>query len=122
MFLPTTTSSILLDIGPPTFESSLSAVVIQEGDTAVFQCNIVSNPPSSVSWLYELGSYRRTLNSSARVTISPANVLTITDVQETDVGYYVCSAENTFGTNTTTGRLILGGMYYWFVLRVTITP
>ena len=93
--------------GPPTFESSLAAIVIQHGDTANFQCVVVSNPPSTVSWYYELGNYRRPLNSSGRVTISPANVLTITDVQERDVGYYVCSAENNFGLNTTSGRLIL---------------
>lgn len=70
---------------------------------------MLSNPAAVVSWSYELGTVTQSLSTGERVTIAPPNVLTITNVQEEDAGYYVCSALNTFGRNMTSGRLLIGG-------------
>ena len=63
-------------------------------------------------WFYEQGSLRSNITTGGRFTISPANMLRIVNIQESDAGYYVCSAQNTFGTNSTTGRLTIGGEIY----------
>lgn len=95
--------------GIPIF-APLSPITVPLGGRAELECQVTSNPPATVTWFYELGSVIRSVTTGGRFTISPADVLTIIDVQETDVGYYVCSAQNAFGTNTTAGRLQIGGM------------
>ena len=100
-----------LFLGPPIFVPSLSAIAVQEGGTAVIRCSAISNPPSSLTWFSETGASRQLLTSGDRILISPANRLTISNVQQGDNGFYTCLATNTFGSNATTGRLILAGKH-----------
>ena len=95
--------------GPPFFLPSLSGLTVQESGEATFTCNVISNPPSSIIWL---GPGPQTLSSEGRISIS-YNVLTISNVQQGDDGFYSCVATNLFGSNTTTARLTFAGKYYY---------
>lgn len=95
--------------GIPVFVSPLFPGTISLGGTLALECQVLSNPNATVSWSYELSSNRVSLTTGGRVTISPANHLTISNVQASDAGYYVCTAENIFGRNMTSGRLLIGG-------------
>lgn len=96
--------------GIPAFATPLSPITVPLGGRATLECLVLSNPPASTSWFYELGSITRSIATEGRITISPANILTIVNVEDTDAGYYVCSAQNAFGRNMTSGRLQIGGV------------
>ena len=81
------------------------------GSVAELQCQVISNPLATITWSYELGTVRRNLTTGGRVIISPSNTLTILNVAAADAGYYVCTAQNVFGRNMTSGRLLIGSTY-----------
>ena len=92
---------------------SVPPVTVAVGSTAMIQCQILANPPvSNTMWFYEQGGLRRTITTGGRFIISPSsNTLTILNAVESDSGYYICSAQNVFGTNSTSGRLTVEGKY-----------
>ena len=45
-------------------------------------CDVLSIPPTTVTWSYDFGGVQRNLTTDGRVTISPSTTLTITNVQE----------------------------------------
>ena len=92
--------------GRPAFSASLPAVDVSSGESAVFTCSVVSNPPATVSWAS--GTPPQTLSSNGRITISNTT-LTINNVQAVDEGFYECIAVNSFGQNSTSGRLTITG-------------
>lgn len=102
--------SPLLVAGIPVFTASLTPITIQSGGIATLDCQVISNPPATITWLYELGSVTRVVTTGGRVIISPAHFLTILNVRDSDAGYYVCSAQNVFGINVTSARLQVGSM------------
>lgn len=108
-FINTTESCNYLITGFPAFISPLSPILAPIGGTASFECAVVSNPTATVTWLHESGSIMRNVTSTGRITISPPTMLTITNIQQSDAGYYICSAQNLFGRNRTSGRLLIGG-------------
>lgn len=74
-----------------------------------FNCDVISVPPATViAWTYESAGVQRVLTTGGRITISPVTSLIISNVQPSDDGYYICSAENSFGRNSTSGRLTVG--------------
>ncbi len=81
---------------------------VQENGEAVFICNVVSNPLATVTWFAEVGTTRQLLTPGPRIDISN-NILIISNVQQSDVGFYTCVATNVFGSNTTTARLVIAG-------------
>ena len=96
--------------GIPVFATPLSPITVPLGGIATLICQVISNPPATITWFYEQGSVTRRLTTEGRLSISLSNVLTIINVLAADAGYYVCSAQNAFGTNMTSGRLQIGGM------------
>ena len=80
-------------------------MIVPLGGTAVFDCPVLSNPPAVVGWTFQDGT---SISSGSKYIISPATTLTITNVQATDEQFYVCTATNTFGRNSTSARLTIG--------------
>ena len=91
--------------GHPGFAHSLQPAIVPLGGTAVFECPVLSNPPADVGWTFQDGT---PITSGIKYVISPATTLSITDVQATDERFYVCTATNTFGRNSTSARLAIG--------------
>ena len=87
--------------------------MVAVGGRAEFNCDVLSIPPATVSWSYDSGGVQRNLTTGGRVTISPSTTLTITNVRESDEGYYICTAQNSFGRNTSSGRLTVGSEWYY---------
>ena len=96
--------------GHPEFGTPLPSITVAVGGRAEFTCDVLSIPPASVSWSHDSGGVQRNLTSGGRFTISssPSTALTITNVQESDEGYYICTAQNSFGRNATSGWLTVG--------------
>lgn len=87
---------------------SIPPVTAEVGSSATLECQILSNPEvTNTTWFYEEDGLRRSIATGGRFIVS-ASTLTIVNVQESDTGYYVCSAQNVFGTNSSYGRLIIG--------------
>lgn len=95
--------------GQPTFAQRLPPVATPLGSQATFQCHVISNPPATVSWTF--GSPPQPLASGGRIFLN-ASTLIISNVQQSDVGYYQCVAENAFGVNATSAPLSIGGESY----------
>ncbi len=92
--------------GHPAFAQLLSPVTVPIGGEAVFQCQILSNPPATVVWLY--GQNGQPVVEGERISLTPSS-LVIQEVQESDAGYYECRATNAFGLNSTSAPLTIGG-------------
>ena len=82
------------------------SVVAPAGSQAVFLCSVVSNPLATVYWTY--GSSRQNLTNSGRIFLN-STALVISGVEASDEGYYHCIAQNSFGVNSTSGSLTIGG-------------
>ena len=100
---------ILSIAGQPIFDPT-PPIITALGSQATLPCDVQSSPAvTSVSWSLR----NQPLASGGRILITqtPPYTLTITSVQSTDVGYYVCAAQNSFGRNSTTVRLTIGSMF-----------
>lgn len=53
---------------------------------------------------------------SFRITLLPDGTLRITNVTKMDSGTYSCLARNQFGAASTTGRLLVTGEGYYYLL------
>ena len=100
---------MLTAAGHPEFGTTLPSITVAEGGRAEFNCDVISVPPATVlTWTYESAGIQHNLTSGGRITISPPTSLIISNVQPSDDGYYICTAENSFGRNSTSGRLTVG--------------
>ncbi|KAF1568839.1 UNVERIFIED_CONTAM: Protein sax-3, partial [Eudyptes robustus] len=74
---------------------------LKPGETAEFECEVTGRPAPGVVWSKE-GERRFTLMSgqdlNGRIEVSPAGTLRIKEVNELDVGNYVCAAVNSVGS------------------------
>ena len=97
--------------GHPEFVRPLPSITVAVGGRAEFNCEVFSVQSVTISWSHEPGGVQRNLTSGGRITISPPTSLIISNVQPSDDGYYICTAENSFGRNTSSGRLTVGSEY-----------
>uniref|UniRef100_A0A8C0W673 Roundabout 1 n=1 Tax=Castor canadensis TaxID=51338 RepID=A0A8C0W673_CASCN len=84
-------------------------VVVALGRTVTFQCEATGNPQPAIFWRREgsqnlLFSYQPP-QSSSRFSVSQTGDLTITNVQRSDVGYYICQTLNVAGSIITKAYL-----------------
>ncbi|XP_042313952.1 roundabout homolog 1 isoform X4 [Sceloporus undulatus] len=94
---------------PPHFVVKPRDQVVALGRTVTFQCEATGNPQPAIFWRREgsqnlLFSYQPP-QSSNRFSVSQTGDLTITNVQRTDVGYYICQTLNVAGSITTKAYL-----------------
>ena len=84
-----------------------------EGDRASFTCQATGEPVPTISWYFN-GSllvngteHMTSMMSLNSTTIS--SILTIMNVQSSDVGTYTCNATNVVSSDTSSGVLIVNG-------------
>ncbi|KAM4627321.1 roundabout homolog 2 isoform 2-T2 [Polymixia lowei] len=76
--------------------------IVAQGRTATFPCETKGNPQPAVFWQKE-GSQNllfpnQPQQPNSRFSVSPSGDLTITSVQRTDAGYYICQALTVAGS------------------------
>ena len=96
--------SFVSSTGQPSFREPLRSITASLGSQAVFHCLVVSNPPATVSWTHG----QQNLSNGGRVFLN-SSALIISSVQSSDEGYYYCNAQNSFGVNSTSAALTIGG-------------
>ncbi|XP_041534425.1 roundabout homolog 1 isoform X2 [Microtus oregoni] len=94
---------------PPHFVVKPRDQVVALGRTVNFQCEATGNPQPAIFWRREgsqnlLFSYQPP-QSSSRFSVSQTGDLTITNVQRSDVGYYICQTLNVAGSIITKAYL-----------------
>ncbi|XP_053728765.1 roundabout homolog 2 isoform X4 [Synchiropus splendidus] len=76
--------------------------IVAQGRTATFPCETKGNPQPAVFWQKE-GSQNllfpnQPQQPNSRFSVSPGGALTISSVQRTDAGYYICQALTVAGS------------------------
>ncbi|KAK7882046.1 hypothetical protein WMY93_028220 [Mugilogobius chulae] len=78
--------------------------IVAQGRTATFPCETKGNPQPAVFWQKEGSQVRQPLfpnqpqQPNSRFSVSPGGDLTISSVQRSDAGYYVCQALTVAGS------------------------
>ena len=102
-------------ISAPTIEAPLMSMVVNESDTASFQCKAEGNPEPKVTWLKQNSN----LLADKRVVPSRGGLM-ITDVTSQDEGSYTCVARNILGEVTSSVTLTVQGEYIMLLLVILL--
>ncbi|XP_038145121.1 roundabout homolog 1-like isoform X3 [Cyprinodon tularosa] len=103
------TLTVHVNTVPPAFAIRPRNQVVSVGRTVTFQCEATGNPQPAIFWQREgseslLFSYQPPQPFS-RLSVSQMGSLTITDVQRSDAGFYICQALNIAGSVITKALL-----------------
>ncbi|XP_032775641.1 roundabout homolog 2 isoform X12 [Strigops habroptila] len=95
-------SATLTVRAPPQFVVRPRDQIVAQGRTATFPCETKGNPQPAVFWQKE-GSQNllfpnQPLQPNSRYSVSPTGDLTITNIQRSDAGYYICQALTVAGS------------------------
>ncbi|KAI1242395.1 hypothetical protein IHE44_0005934 [Lamprotornis superbus] len=87
---------------PPQFVVRPRDQIVAQGRTVTFPCETKGNPQPAVFWQKE-GSQNllfpnQPLQPNSRYSVSPTGDLTITNIQRSDAGYYICQALTVAGS------------------------
>ncbi|XP_034512717.1 roundabout homolog 2 isoform X7 [Ailuropoda melanoleuca] len=87
---------------PPQFVVRPRDQIVAQGRTVTFPCETKGNPQPAVFWQKE-GSQNllfpnQPQQPNSRCSVSPTGDLTITDIQRSDAGYYICQALTVAGS------------------------
>lgn len=96
-------------VGPPIFFIFPTDRTLLENSFVTFQCLAVGKPLPTVEWTYR----GRTIVPGSRYSIGTSGrnygALTISNIQFTDRGQYVCRYNNTHGSVVTSASLTVQG-------------
>nr|XP_048278465.1 roundabout homolog 2 isoform X10 [Myodes glareolus] len=89
-------------VAPPQFVVRPRDQIVAQGRTVTFPCETKGNPQPAVFWQKE-GSQNllfpnQPQQPASRCSVSPSGDLTITDIQRSDAGYYICQALTVAGS------------------------
>ncbi|XP_033928936.1 roundabout homolog 2 isoform X4 [Melopsittacus undulatus] len=89
-------------VAPPQFVVRPRDQIVAQGRTVTFPCETKGNPQPAVFWQKE-GSQNllfpnQPLQPNSRYSVSPTGDLTITSIQRSDAGYYICQALTVAGS------------------------
>nr|XP_014436006.1 roundabout homolog 2 isoform X15 [Pelodiscus sinensis] len=89
-------------VAPPQFVIRPRDQIVAQGRTVTFPCETKGNPQPAVFWQKE-GSQNllfpnQPLQPNSRYSVSPTGDLTITNIQRSDAGYYICQALTVAGS------------------------
>ncbi|XP_058490996.1 roundabout homolog 2 isoform X11 [Solea solea] len=95
-------SATLTVRAPPQFVIRPRDQIVAQGRTATFPCETKGNPQPAVFWQKE-GSQNllfpnQPQQPNSRFSVSPSGDLTISSVQRSDAGYYICQALTVAGS------------------------
>ena len=88
------------------------SMLVNETNTASFQCEVEGNPEPKVTWLKQNSS----LLADKRVVPSRSGLI-ITDVTSQVEGIYTCIATNILGEIDSSAKLSVQGGYLEFLLE-----
>ncbi|XP_072048855.1 cell adhesion molecule Dscam2-like [Amphiura filiformis] len=88
-------------IGRPGFITTPSPTTAIVGSTVSFQCETTGSPVARIEWI---NSNNQIIRTSGRFTATQTG-LTISEVRQSDAGYYTCQATNEWGENTAVALL-----------------
>ena len=91
----------------PVIHAGVALVTVNEGDTAVLDCNATGNPPPTVSWFHSSLPIPEAGDTRIHQTVNGS--LIVTSVRGGDEGEYVCQATNVAGSETATLVLVVNG-------------
>ena len=89
-----------------------------EGDTASFTCEATGEPVPTISWYFngtsvsnntDMHKYEAAVMEVNVTTVTISSILTIMNVQSSDVGTYTCNATNVVSSDTSSGVLTING-------------
>ncbi|KAF5924791.1 hypothetical protein HPG69_006935 [Diceros bicornis minor] len=94
--------TILNLFAPPQFVVRPRDQIVAQGRTVTFPCETKGNPQPAVFWQKE-GSQNllfpnQPQQPNSRCSVSPTGDLTITNIQRSDAGYYICQALTVAGS------------------------
>lgn len=110
-------------VAPPQFVVRPRDQIVAQGRTVTFPCETKGNPQPAVFWQKE-GSQNllfpnQPQQPNSRCSVSPTGDLTITNIQRSDAGYYICQALTVAGSilakaqlEVTDGVILLLNMPY----------
>ncbi|XP_065769550.1 roundabout homolog 2 isoform X4 [Muntiacus reevesi] len=89
-------------VAPPQFVVRPRDQIVTQGRTVTFPCETKGNPQPAVFWQKE-GSQNllfpnQPQQPNSRCSVSPTGDLTITNIQRSDAGYYICQALTVAGS------------------------
>uniref|UniRef100_A0A674K9M5 Roundabout guidance receptor 2 n=1 Tax=Terrapene triunguis TaxID=2587831 RepID=A0A674K9M5_9SAUR len=89
-------------VAPPQFVIRPRDQIVAQGRTVTFPCETKGNPQPAVFWQKE-GSQNllfpnQPLQPNSRYSVSPTGDLTISNIQRSDAGYYICQALTVAGS------------------------
>nr|XP_009666205.1 PREDICTED: roundabout homolog 2 isoform X7 [Struthio camelus australis] len=89
-------------VAPPQFVVRPRDQIVAQGRTVTFPCETKGNPQPAVFWQKE-GSQNllfpnQPLQPNSRYSVSPSGDLTISNIQRSDAGYYICQALTVAGS------------------------
>ncbi|XP_035583267.1 roundabout homolog 2 isoform X3 [Zalophus californianus] len=89
-------------VAPPQFVVRPRDQIVAQGRTVTFPCETKGNPQPAVFWQKE-GSQNllfpnQPQQPNSRCSVSPTGDLTITNIQRSDAGYYICQALTVAGS------------------------
>lgn len=93
----------------PVIHAGIAVVTVDEGGTAVLDCNATGNPTPTVSWFHS--SLSVPVPGDMRIRQANNDSLIMTNVGVDDEGLYVCEATNIAGSETATLELVVNGKW-----------
>lgn len=99
--------------GLPVFTSTLAPQSLTVGSDIFLTCVATANPLCTITWAFN----GQTISSEGQYSIVPGasqglvtdSVLQISNLQVSNTGFVTCTANNTFGKNSTTAKLTVTG-------------
>ena len=86
-----------------------------EGDTASFTCQATGEPVPTITWYFsgapvdEINTMKYMISMMSLNITTISNMLTIMNVESSDVGTYTCNATNVVSSDTSSGVLTVNG-------------
>ena len=99
----------------PVIYTEVMDQTINKGNTASFICQATGQPIPTNIWYFnstpvdEANTMKYTISMISLNTTTIRNVLTIMNVQSSDVGTYTCNATNVVSSDTNSGVLTVNG-------------